>query len=415
MRLLSSATALAAGLVFAAALSASASVSAPVLVSGPSPYAGCASSDAGQPGHEYLNGEEEPYVAVDPVNAAKMIGMFHQDRWSNGGAHGIAGAYSTSGGASWTEVTLPFSACAPGGLPYQRASDPWVSFGPDGTAYASALSFDRSDGRNAVSATVSRDGGATWTDTQTIVAFPNSQTGTDKNSTTADPVHAGVAYTVWDNLPSPTDQPDDRIHAAAFSGPAEFSKTTDGGRSWSTARTIIPTGNRHQTIGNIIVVDPRTDVLYDFTDLIVSPNTPKQGVRSNEFVAFVKSADGGATWTAQHRAAAADRRRPRAGGHRSLERRPVRGVGELDELREERQPGFLELGQRDRDQRVTRWRLDVDDTVGGAPPGERAAGLDADGRRRPERHGGRVVLRQPRAREHEHDDVADRLLGQHLD
>src|SRR5579859_4894207 len=99
MRLLRSATALAAGLVFATAPTASASRSAPVLVSGPSPYAGCAGSDAGQPGRDYLNGEAEPYVAVDPVSAKKMIGMFHQDRWSNGGAHGIAGAYSTSGGA----------------------------------------------------------------------------------------------------------------------------------------------------------------------------------------------------------------------------------------------------------------------------------------------------------------------------
>jgi len=300
MKLLSSATVLAASLLLAIAPNASASVTTPVLVSGPSPYAGaaCVKTDAGQPGQEFLNGEAEPYVAVSPVNAGNVIGVFHQDRWSNGGAHGIAGAFSANGGASWTEVTLPFSACAPGGLPYQRASDPWVSFGPDGTAYASALSFDMSDGRNAVSASVSTDGGATWTPTQTIVAFPNSQIGTDKNATTADPVRAGVAYTVWDNLPSPTDQPDDRIHAAAFSGPAEFSETTDGGKTWSAERTIIPVRNRQQTIGNIIIVDPRTDALYDFTDLIVAPNTPKQGVRSNEFVAFVKSTDGGATWTA---------------------------------------------------------------------------------------------------------------------
>jgi hypothetical protein len=65
MRLLGLAAPLAAGLLLATALNASASVSAPVLVSGPSPYAGCASSDAGQPGHEYPNGEAEPYVAVD--------------------------------------------------------------------------------------------------------------------------------------------------------------------------------------------------------------------------------------------------------------------------------------------------------------------------------------------------------------
>src|SRR4029077_8616244 len=49
--------------------------------------------------------------------------------------------------------------------------------------------------------------------------------------------------------------------------------------------------------GNIIVVDPKTDALYDFTDLIVPPNTPFRGVASNAQLAFVKSTDGGANWT----------------------------------------------------------------------------------------------------------------------
>jgi hypothetical protein len=224
--------------------------------------------------------------------------MFHQDRWSNGGAHGIAGAFTHDGGASWTEITLPFSDCAPGGLPYHRASDPWMSFGPDGTVYASALSFDQSTSRNAVSASVSTDGGATWNHTQTIVAYSTAQFFTDKNATTADPVHAGTAYTVWDTLELATDNPDDNPHTQAYTGPAYFSKTVNGGRSWSTPRIIIQTGERQQTIGNIIVVDPRNDTLYDFTDLIVPPNTPFQGTRSKELVAFVKSTDGGRTWTA---------------------------------------------------------------------------------------------------------------------
>jgi hypothetical protein len=37
--------------------------------------------------------------------------------------------------------------------------------------------------------------------------------------------------------------------------------------------------------------------LYDFTDLIVSPNTAFQGTRSNAQLAFVKSVNGGDTWT----------------------------------------------------------------------------------------------------------------------
>ncbi len=38
-------------------------------------------------------------------------------------------------------------------------------------------------------------------------------------------------------------------------------------------------------------------MLYDFTDLIVPPNTPFRGVASNAELAFIKSTDVGTTWT----------------------------------------------------------------------------------------------------------------------
>jgi hypothetical protein len=260
-----------------------------------SPYATCVQSS--QPGTLYPNAEVEPQVAVNPKNTSDIVGQWHQDRWSNGGARGIAGAYSNDGGLHWSDVTVPYTNCVTGGLPYERGSDPWVSFGPDGTAYSSALSFDGSTSRNAVSSATSYDRGKTWTAQETIVAYPDGQFSTDKNSTTADPIHAGVAYTVWDTLISQIKNPDARLHAAQYSGPAQFSKTTDFGATWSPVQTIIGSGNRQQTIGNVIVVDPKTDVLYDFTDLIVPPNTPKQGTNSNAELAFVKSTDGGASWT----------------------------------------------------------------------------------------------------------------------
>jgi hypothetical protein len=267
-----------------------------VQVSGSSsPYAGCPQTP--QAGINFPNAEVEPQVAVNPTNTSNIVGQWHQDRWSNGGARGIGGAYSITGGGNWIDTTVPYTSCTTPGLPYQRASDPWVSFGPDGTAYSSALSFDGTTNRNAVSAATSYDGGKTWTNQQLLVAYTTAQFFTDKNSTTADPVHAGTAYTVWDTLISPTDQPDDRIHAAAYTGPAQFSKTINGGATWSPVQTIIGSGNRQQTIGNIIVVDSKTDTLYDFTDLIVPPNTPFRGVASNAELAFVKSRDGGATWT----------------------------------------------------------------------------------------------------------------------
>jgi Neuraminidase (sialidase) len=235
-----------------------------------------------------------------------MITMWHQDRWSNGGAHGIGVGVSHDGGATWAESTMPWDGCAPGTpsslTGYLRNSDPWVSIGPDGIAYASGLTFNIQvpNWANAVAVSRSTDGGTTWDHTQPVPgsAFTTFSKSTDKNSTTADPTRAGTAYTVWDTLIEPTDNPDDNPHTAAYTGPAFFSKTTDGGMTWSQAKIIVDTKNRSQTIGNIIVVDPRNGNLYDFTDLLLSPNTPFQGTRSNQLLAFVKSTDGGNTWTA---------------------------------------------------------------------------------------------------------------------
>jgi hypothetical protein len=46
------------------------------------------------------------------------------------------------------------------------------------------------------------------------------------------------------------------------------------------------------------VVDPRNGTLYDFMDLILPPNPPPPTLLSNTNVAFVKSTDGGTTWSA---------------------------------------------------------------------------------------------------------------------
>jgi len=262
-----------------------------VLVSGPSPYATC--SNDSQSGKNFVNAEVEPWVAENPANSSNIIGVWQQDRWSNGGAHGLVAGFSFDGGATWGETTLPFNACA-NGLGYERASDPWVSVGPDGTAYTVSISFNDTNNNNAVAAAVSRNGGQTWGNLSVIIAdnAPNFQFFNDKESVTADPAKAGVAYVVWDRLESPNGNPDAELHTAAFRGPTFFAKTINGGLTWSSPKVIVNVPSRQQTIGNQIVVDPRNGTLYDFFDLIAPP------FNVTAFkVAFIKSTDGGNTWT----------------------------------------------------------------------------------------------------------------------
>jgi len=270
-------------------------------VSGPSPYAAC-TAGAGT-GKLFNNTEVEPYLAANPANTKNLVATWQQDRWSNGGAHGGGSAASFDGGRTWTETSLPFSSCAAGGViapdghGFLRASDFWVSFGPDGTAYASGLPFDLVNGRGGVASATSSDGGLTWRNTQMVYFSATNQYSADKNSVTANPVQPGVAYSVWDVLVSPTDNPDDNPHTGAYTGDAYFTRTTDGGRTWSAAKVIFPTSNRNQTIGNIVVVDSRNggNTLYDFANYTVSPNST---ANTQQELAFVKSTDGGTSWSA---------------------------------------------------------------------------------------------------------------------
>jgi hypothetical protein len=289
-----------------------AAASALAVVSGPSPYASC--SNANQPGTNYVNAEVEPQVAVNPASSLDVVGVWQQDRWSNGGAHGLVAGFSLDGGSTWGETTLPFSGCAPNaildpftGTPYNRASDPWVSIGPDGTAYAAGLlATNSTDGGNndtAVATVTSTDGGRKWgnpriemADQGTTPIFEVTHFFNDKESITADPVHAGTAYVVWDRLQAPSFTPDAALNARAFRGPAWFSKTSDGGRTWSTARPIFDPGQNSVTIGNTIVVDPRTGKLYDFFEQLSTTGSPKFTPRGFS-VSFIRSSDGGATWS----------------------------------------------------------------------------------------------------------------------
>jgi hypothetical protein len=290
------------------------------------PYIKCKFGDG--TGRNYVRSEVEPYAAVNPTNPKNVIAVFQQDRWSNGGAHGLAAGVTNDGGSSWAIVPLPFSACATGptsDLAYERASDAWVSFGPGtptnrkgATAYAVSISFNQSPGKNGntVGAAVSYDGGMKWVNAQSLhsdastgvdvpVADSNFQFFHDKESVTADPKIPGTAYVVWDVLIGPNMSVDADLHAASFEDVTLFSKTTDFGVTWTPVRVINnnvnkSTNQNNQTIGNIIVVDPLTGDLYNFFNQIFNTGSNAGGNPNGAHgfnVAFQKSTNGGNTWT----------------------------------------------------------------------------------------------------------------------
>jgi len=283
--------ALAAALIFVP------SAGALTLVSGPSPYADCTTGlDPGSPpGTNYVNAETEPFLAVNPKDTSNLIGVFQQDRWSNGGSRGNSTAVSFDGGGTWTEPPAPkFSKCAGNTGDYDRASDPWVSFGPDGRAYQISLSVNAAQNVSAILTSTSTDGGLTWSDPVTVQRDTSGFNFNDKESITADPLTAGTAYAVWDRSRFPSDNANPNSgHSFAFRGDAMFSKTINGGLTWSTPARVMPNNNNMFTIGNQVVVEPDGTLIDVFHfgkgSGIDQPNASFTGVS--------RSTDGGAHWS----------------------------------------------------------------------------------------------------------------------
>jgi hypothetical protein len=255
-----------------------ATTGAVVTVSGASPFpAAC----GGTGGTVYVNAEVEPSLAVNPANPANLLAMWQQDRWSNGSARGLVSAVSLDGGATWSARPMAFSRCG-GGTPanggdFERATDPWVAFGPDGSAWAMSLSTTGSS-PNAMLVARSLDGGRTWGNATALIAdaapFFN-----DKNALTADPFDARYAYAVWDRL------------TGQGTGPAMFARTVDAGASWEPARVLYDPGAAAQTIGNLVVVLTDGTLVNLATRLGTRADAPRNGA-----IVALRSGDRGATW-----------------------------------------------------------------------------------------------------------------------
>ena len=316
-----------------------------VQVTGPDPFASCTSDRVSQQETTYgstlyLNTAIEPWVAVEPTNPSRLLVGHQQDRWSDGGARGDIDAISNDGGGTWTNP-LPanppdVTACTGGKA--LRASDPWVAFANDGTAFFMSLFFDPAKpttpfgGRKGgMLMSRSTDHGATWSGPIALITNNSPHVLDDKNSVTADPTDNGLVYAVWDELsvfPHTVEgaallgQNDgvaiarDLLHSAVgssavcapfnkppckggapvykfnYTGPSLLSMTTNNGLGWSKPTTIVNTGTNQQTINNLVQVRPNGDV-YDFFTAI------GKGFGPTELdIGFVKSLDKGVLWSA---------------------------------------------------------------------------------------------------------------------
>jgi BNR repeat-like domain len=282
----------AATFVFAQGASAGAVMSATPVSPNSSPFAGCDNQGLQT---NYLNAEVEPWLAVDPTNGNYAV-AWQQDRWGDpaeGGGHGLVAWSSVNGKNSWAPFTTCSGGTAANNGNYDRASDVWLSYGPDGRLYQVALVFDWFTGRNAITVSTSTDDGRTWSTPSVVVGSPQKSFthGFDKESITTDPTRPGVAYVVWDRYSNQNPDFKSGNGQNADKGPAYISTTTDGGKTWSSAKPMYTQGNG--TLGNQLVVLKDGTLVDFFTNFDFVNGSGGYAVS----IESVRSTNGGNSWS----------------------------------------------------------------------------------------------------------------------
>jgi hypothetical protein len=244
-----------------------------VRLSGASPFPGpCGAIAIAQ-----RDAEVEPSVAVDPRAPRRIVVAWMQDD----GRSNLVMA-SRNGGRTWTRVFVPgLTDCTGGTL--AGAADPWLSFARGGKLLLSSgiANLPHLPGptfgpepRQVVSR--SGDGGLSWSLPATVQFAPGVYS--DRSSATADPSRRGRAYEVWTVRSGPDFN----------TGSAWFSRSSDGGRTWSPPRLVYDPGKAEEAPFGTIAVLPHRVLLY-VTQVFRAADT-------SDMMA-ARSVDGGRTWS----------------------------------------------------------------------------------------------------------------------
>jgi hypothetical protein len=221
--------------------------------------------------------QTEPFLAINPEKETQLLAGYQEGRIVDGGARALSYAFSKNNGKTWTEGLMPGLTPVTGGS-FQRASDPWVAYGPGGRAYYASLLFNETNPDNGVFLSASADAGKTW-GPPVAVHLGGATEFDDKEAvvvdTRADSPFRGRVYVGWDSVRNDGNE----ILRVAWS--------EDGGQSFSQPSTLHSQG---ANLGIIPLVGPGGVVHAIWFHA--------EGTRGPLVVFASRSEDGGVTWSA---------------------------------------------------------------------------------------------------------------------
>ena len=236
----------------------------------------------------------EPDIAVFPFNTKIEVAVAHDCRFANGGAVDIFYAWTHDGGAHWHQSRLPGLTKAVGGT-YDRASDPVVAFGADGSVYVSSLVFDVTC-PTGVAVSRSTDGGATFGNPVLAQHSNTCAVSDDKNwlvtDTQPNSPFFGRIYQFWTEFLS------------NGASPQVVRWSDDNGKHWSGTHFLASQKQFAQNSQAFVQPDGAITDTYLFAghalgDSIRQGIIPRNGTNASSGTSIVAqtSFDGGAHWT----------------------------------------------------------------------------------------------------------------------
>lgn len=239
--------------------------------------------------------EAEPAIAVNPNDPDNVVATFQTDLKL--GAVALGFATSRDGGRTWRDGYLPGTRARQGH--FDASADAGVTFGPDGTVYATGDLNDFGTGADVpsqIAIWTSHDGGLRWTDPVAVVTQQTQVNGAGAPYSIADASravvdqsrlpghHYGRVYVTWDHFGG-------QVPGA---GQVSAAYSDDRGRTWN----LGPSGQGYTVdaqTGSSAATEPMVLPSGDFAVVVSADGLPGATAVSHQRIAIAPGAGAVAT------------------------------------------------------------------------------------------------------------------------